>query len=120
MGALAWCLVGVVWFFLTRGFHPDITTGACATAALIGTYAFASYVDQLVMRRGLSGAAYAVGLVSLVLTAGGIALLGARLVYIRGGYTPGPWLYHFGIDTVGAAVHIVGAAWAVALWKRFI
>ncbi|MEM1423937.1 MAG: hypothetical protein AAGH64_08025 [Planctomycetota bacterium] len=120
LSLVAWCALGSTWYALTTRFHPDRATAALVTAALIGSYALASYANHLflVPRLRGRGIGYWVACAAVACVSGAVGLLGARTVYILRGHTPGSPLYNLAIDTFGAIVHLAIAAGVVWLWKR--
>lgn len=117
MGVFAWCSVGVAWYLVTRGFHPDTSTAVRTTASLVASFAIAAYIDHLVLRPRLKRLGYAAGLVVVMLIMTAVALSGARWSYRSGGHVTGPVMYHYAIDLIGMMVHIAGTSFVVWLWR---
>ncbi len=125
--AVAWLLLGVFWFVITRNFHPTRALAVLTTTSLVVAYALAAYFNHLVLipaylQRGQWGRYVACLLATMVvLTA--LALAVIRISYFRiwgPDADPNGAYKHFGIDLFGMAVHLLLAAAVVWALQRAI
>ena len=112
---LCWAALWVFWFFVTRGFHPNVFLAVLVTTTLLCAYAAAIYANQLVLvprysRTRRYGAYWADLLATMaVLTAVALAII--RTTYLRAlGPDPDPngLYHHYAIDFCGMGVHVAG------------
>ncbi len=127
LSLLAWLAVSVVWFFVTRGFHPTLGLAAITTASLMLAYSCTTYFHHLVLvprylRAGRVGTFW-IALLSSMAIMTGLALAIIRNAYLRTlGPDPDPngvWI-HYAIDFIGMAVHVLAAAVVVSFYRRHV
>jgi hypothetical protein len=124
---VAWLLVGVFWYIVTRNYHPTRMLAVIVTVSLVTTYAVACYINHLALipcyaQRGRYGA-YAVALLITMVVLTSLTLAVNRSSYILSlGSDPDPnGLYkHFGIDFFGMAAHLLVAAGVVWIVGRVV
>lgn len=121
---IAWIGVWAFWLTATSDFHPLRALAVVVTTSLVVAYATAAYINHLILLPRLWAAGrrweYAAWLVAMmvVLTAAALAVI--RVAYAEWwGPDPDPnGVYkHFAIDLFGMAVHLLGAAGAVAVGR---
>ena len=125
LSALAWIGVWLFWLVTTRGFHPTFTLAVIVTTSLIGVYAAAAYVNQLILiprfwRTGRLGPYTAwLVVVMLLLTAAALAVIRTSYTELWGLDPDKDGVYkHFAIDLFGMAVHLIVAAGVVRAFRR--
>ncbi len=122
--AAVWILLWAFWTFVSRDHHPTLLIDAVATGMLMVASAAGFYWNvnllwpRLRARLPVYGAALAVTIFGLaVVTAYAISL------FYDVAWGPDPARYGFwdnvGLDAVWIAVHAVGGAAVVGLWRRW-
>lgn len=121
---IAWAAVWAFWLATTRAFHANWPLAIIATTALIGAYAAAAYVNQLVLvprflRRGRL-IEYTGWLMFIMLLLSALALGVIRMFYVQilGPFPVKPWYIDYGLDFTGMIVHVSSAALVVWFVRR--
>jgi hypothetical protein len=127
LSLVAWVVVGVFWFVVTRGYHPAVELAVIVTVALMLASALAAYVNHLVLlprywkagrRSRYAGALF--GTVA-ILTAAALAVI--RVSYFRmHGADADPYgaYKHYVIDFFGVSAHVAAAAGVVWAVRRLV
>ena len=124
---VAWLALWAFWLLLTRDSHPTFLLALIVTTSLIVAYAMVAYIQHLYLiphywkqnRRGR----YAGLLLALMLVLNALALTVIRVSYFQlWGPDADPYgaYKHFAIDLFGMVVHLLLAACAIRIWKRYL
>ena len=123
--SIAWIAVGTFWLVTTRNYHPTWQLAGVVTVSLISVYAAAAYLNHLVLipnywRAGRYGM-YLAALLAIMVLGTGLALAVIRVCYVQAfgpDSDPNGVYFHFGIDFLGMAAHLLGAAAVVWMIER--
>jgi hypothetical protein len=126
LSLLGWFGAWVLWFTLTRDFHPTLTLAVIVTTSLVVAYAAAAYINHLVLipRFWATGRpiwyVFSLSMMMALLTAAALAVIRTSYFQLWGpDPDPNGAYKHFAIDLFGMAVHLLLAAGVVMVARRF-